>query len=129
MHDDVLELLLEGRGKIARPHGWCKGDYRKGGAVCALGAIYSPGSDDDEYARSSTEIAAACLLADALPWISSLLGRGRAPSVMELNDARRTRKRDVLALYDAAIARRREETAPLPADMPSVGAGERVDSL
>jgi len=113
MHDDVIELLITGRDRIARPNGWCKGGYRKGGAVCALGAIYSPGSDLDEFQRTATEMAAACLLADTLGWVSS--GRRLASpalgGVPSFNDHRSTRKADVLALYDAAIARRREETA------------------
>lgn len=88
---DDLATLCEVRRLLARPYGWCKGEYSRpeprcddGYAYCLSGAIWAGGSESRwqaVYDRLRVEL--------PLP---------------VFNDAPSTRKRDVLALVDRAIA-------------------------
>jgi hypothetical protein len=96
---ETASLLQQSRDRLARPRGWIKGvleDDR--GGCCAVGVLWRCGN------AVASRQAAIDLLADEIP------GRPTgARRVQDFNDARSTRKKDVLALFDRAIARANEK--------------------
>lgn len=94
--DDVLRVLIEGRGFVAAA--WNKGKlFGAEGSVCALGGLVRTGAEPTDGIYKAARNA----LADAIG--------GRSP--MGFNDAPETTKAHVLAMYDRAIAARRAENA------------------
>lgn len=99
LRDDPRAILRAARGLIERR--WGKGDYQlPNGAVCAFGAINKVAEGDArEDAMSGAGATAARLLADAYADLH--------PSHLDLaefNDEPSTKKADILAVYDAALA-------------------------
>lgn len=106
-----VEALKKARKLIARPFGWGKHSYRKqnflgGFSYCLLGAIHyvasveTPttktffhGKADLKLERAMLERLESCVEHD-LGYRTSLAG---------FNDARRTKKRDVLKIMNCAI--------------------------
>ena len=96
----IEQHLIAARALLARPYGWCKGTYEKrrkhgGYAYCAVGAALATVVDNSE--------AAVELLIAQIP-----VPEAYAWSVSIFNDAPTTRKKDILALYDRAIAKAKE---------------------
>lgn len=93
--DRDLAVLRAAREEIARPGGWCKGEYHNiWGGHCAVGAIEV--ALGMRSLKAAKEIATR-LLVPALPYSST--------TVAGFNDWSFRLKEDVLALYDRAIAR------------------------
>ena len=127
MLDEAMTLLLRGRERIARPRGWCKGRLCKGdgidnAAFCAVGAIFVQDDGRRPEPENTTWKAAVASLADALPVRQPCFWRDVVfdeRAIASFNDRRATRKRDILALYDRAIAMRRQEMGvAAPAELP-----------
>ena len=94
-NDPVLDVLVAGRARIEA--GWCKRALhqmtKNGPQFCALGAVVIDVADQIVGAR------AAGYLHNALPDGLAFLP--------DFNNAPTTKRRDVLALFDRAIAARR----------------------
>lgn len=114
----AVEILTKARELLARPKAWIKGDYARASnghpvtsdsksAVCwcASGALTSAAGPFFRV-NADERIRARKALGDAVRKAHPKFG-----GVEEFNDASRTRKRDVLALFDLAI-RRAKKTKP-----------------
>lgn len=103
----VLERLTEGRERIA--HGYSKGDYEK--VVCGRQCFCSLGAVGLHYDGSGVAEQCAVALYNALPdewrvmWGPRTLENfEKRVRVVRFNDHQETKKADVLALFDRAIA-------------------------
>jgi len=91
----TLMLLIRGREYITDRSRWCQGSFKRGEAVCSLGAIYQCADIIGESKGSLIWDTAACNGAnEAL--------RARMGCVPEYNDTHS--HAEVLAAWDAAIA-------------------------
>jgi len=92
---NVLMLLIRGREYISDPSRWCQGSFKRGEAVCSLGAIYQCADIIGESKGSLIwDTAACCGANEAL--------RARMGCIPEFNDTHS--HAEVLAMWDAAIA-------------------------
>lgn len=104
----TVALLKRARERVA--NGWCKKRLENGeGSYCVIGAVRA-----DEFRNSDFD--ALAYLYVSLPWYHRLLPinkfdeYSRADSkIGRFNDRPRTRRKDVLRLYDRAIAKARAE--------------------
>lgn len=91
----VAKHLFESRALLARRRGWGKGHYYENGARCALGALGNYG-DRSRVVDSNVQF-------EASDYLKRMLPQGYY-SVVTYNDMPERRKRDILRLYDRAIA-------------------------
>lgn len=103
VEDKCLTILEDARALIARPDGWVRGKFSVGVgmsgyvAYCALGALHQAGlANPSQYDCAITAVRAA------LP--------PNALGITYFNDYIAGGKRDVLRVFDKAIAARQEET-------------------
>lgn len=109
----VEGVLREARALLAKPKGWTKKCYArtasgvgtkwtnlKAVSFCTLGALYR--ADREQFGNSS-----ACLADEAGDVIREILAGKIGPhtAITLWNDDAKTRKKDVLAVFDAAIVR------------------------
>ena len=102
-----LEVLVAARSLIARPWGWGKGSYaqtRRGvDCYCSVGALSKASTDGSrhwthtDFLAREEALGALARAVDGPDYIDA------ARTVIAWNDARSTRKRDVLAAFDKAI--------------------------
>jgi hypothetical protein len=99
------QTLEAARAKIADEYNWTQGDWRRGEAYCALGAIEDAGGDGGRAKKALKRV---------LPWYSGLSVRGMflgpfvaEPRIWSYND---THSHEcVLAAFDRAIEREKEK--------------------
>lgn len=95
--DPVLQRLIEGRARLVK--GWCQNSLRTENKVCARGAIHP-----DPYVSFRGWYSADKTARDADKWLARFVPRG----VVIFNNDPKTSKKDVIALFDLAIAARIE---------------------
>ena len=101
--DDLLRTLIEARALIAKPEHWVKGLPPGDGTFCA-------GMAADLAAMRRDDLGPAVRLAlssRTLAWLQQALPIGWI-GIVAYNDRPDTSHADILALYDRAIAKRRE---------------------
>lgn len=94
----ALEVLSKAREKVKA--GWTQGTWAEGSRVCAMGGIaYGLNGDANDLTGTSTSSAAKALQDE----IKRKLGY--VVAVETFNDDMSTKKKDVLSVFDSAIAR------------------------
>lgn len=94
--DEVGQIILKARELLSDPKRWCKGDLRRQGRVCVVGAICDAAGIVDFSRHNASPVAemALCRAMAALP-----VGFRAVPT---FNDDPTTTHADVLALLDRA---------------------------
>lgn len=125
MTKKALDLLIAARDRLAGRGVWVKDEYEgehttPGGkevhTFCMLGALGYEYDEDamsaDRRNRSRTQqIAVQAITAELPDAEPDYFGDIPEPSIVGFNDAPGTLKRDVLGVFDAAIAKAQGETA------------------
>jgi hypothetical protein len=104
---DDIHLLMNARARIASPHCWLQGRFRKGDRYCLVGALSVECGSRSFRIPNRTERRLARRLAEQLPmvwkfWSRMMFFAPRYGMIM-FNDNCRTRHKNVVALFDRAI--------------------------
>lgn len=129
VRNKALDILVDGRALLLQKGIWCKGDLvRRTQAeinaskteyevllegtphrVCALGALYAqPGAlyrrgKKGQIVASKALLFAESMLQDAVQPLKDECGDQYKPDVVDINDAKDTKKVKIISLYDRAI--------------------------
>jgi hypothetical protein len=96
--DSVLRMMVDARAYLTEPSRWCKVTYRRGEARCINGALQDAEREGDNWILTRDYLAQVC-----------------GNYTHAFNDSHSTTHADVLALFDRAIAARRDAIASTPA--------------
>lgn len=93
----ALQILIAARALIEKPENWCKGEYQKGDACCALGAIHRVKNENP------------CVFSDSGPEYSALCIAMDGASINYFNDIHT--HAEVIAAFDKAIEAERAKVS------------------
>jgi hypothetical protein len=107
--DKVVDLLISAKDRINQ--GWIKGHLTyEGRLFCALGSLRKDDLSDEQY--DAVALLYSCLPLRFRLFPTRYIDLTRAEgAIVTFNDSSRIRKKDVLALYDRAIAKARESVS------------------
>lgn len=103
--DATLRTLIAGRALLSDGRRWAKGDYCVGDTFCVVGALGI--RTDRRASRTDAQ-------REAIFYLGAHVPKGHF-RIADFNDNPTTTHADVLALFDRAIAARREDIASNPA--------------
>lgn len=122
MRKPALQVLVEARIKIARH--WIRGSFYSRGYVCALGAIGTirgcPVEELDKFDYDHDPAVMALLKAMPGDYRPEAHAAEATPDIiMDFNENAKTKRRDLLAVFDLAIERLRRRKRNLKTMFPA----------